>query len=1179
MIKVILRLTFILLGLIYTHGITAQEYLDFLQDDTKTFEEKVKLAEAHFDIKGRGKHSGYKLFKRWEYHARRSLDSNGFVFTNDQLAERFNKFASNSSPIKSNSEAWTEMGPLSATNTSTWSSHIGRITNIAIDPNDIDHILVSSPGGGIWKTLDEGDTWIPLFDDKSSLTVYSVNISHADSDVYLAGTSGLGIQRSIDGGITWSNTSGEGGTIFSILQDPSNSQIYYAGSSNGRVYKSTNGGQNWTSTVVHFDDIYDLEFKPGSTSIIYAAGRQGGVYKSIDSGATWNSLSGPWNSNRSCMMAVTADDPNYLYVLQESGGGFGGLYLSTNEGTSFTTQSDNSSGTNNIMGYNLSQNGGQAPRDMDVIVNPADKTEVHVAGIMTFKSTNSGVDWAQTTHWVLSNPLPFVHADIDQMIYFGSKIYVASDGGIFISSDGGDSFIDKTTGLGLRQFYRISASLTDEDRVAGGSQDNGTGVVVDGTWYDFVGADGMEPIIMPGDSNTIIASIQFGGLYKSINGGQSNTGISQTEGGDNGEWVTPLESDPIYANTIYQGKTHLYKSTNEGGSWSQISNIDPPSSNKKIDEIRIAPNDNQTIYLSYSQYLYKTTNGGETWDNITPPNSNTINYIDVHKAQSNRILISKGGSNRLLESTDGGETWTNITHNLPNMSTKCAIYDNTTSDGIYVALSRGVYFKNDSSPTSYSLVGTGLPNASVEELQTVGDNLYAATYGRGLWKIPISGLVCELFANASFVDCFSQNTLDSLDDTYTFSVNPVGLGLSSSYSISGDISASNILYANPYILDNDGDGFGLFGPPVQLTVTDNANSNCSISFEYSTDKPTCFSNYTCETAQLLNGEGTFSCSGPSEGGGANNASATNAIWYKIVPEHDGLLSINSCLQGTDTRVYVYKGNCSNLSVVASNDDSCPMTIGGNAWASEITNIPVQFGTVYYIEWDDRWSGSAFDFTLELEEECLDYYYADVTGMGFSELKSDQLIVLDGEVNSTITTKSNSTTMRNTLNVLSGGTIMIEDAACDYSDMLDWKVSGGTNTALIDNSTTTINLEVGSEASSNFTEIAIKLDIDHEDISQLIIDIKNPTGHSIRLWNSYCSAENSIDFIVSETGDSAQLCGEQWDSGGRHFSTGQIPETPLSAFYDSNSVGTWEVSIEDTKGGSTGTVNEISLYFR
>ena len=149
------------------------------------------------------------------------------------------------------------------------------------------------------------------------------------------------------------------------------------------------------------------------------------------------------------------------------------------------------------------------------------------------------------------------------MIYHGSKVYVASDGGIFISTDGGISFDDKTTGLGIRQFYRISASTTTVGKVAGGSQDNGTGIMrEDSIWYDFMGADGMEPLIMTHDDDIVIGSIQFGQLNKSNNAGGSLTGISQTQGGNNGEWITPLERDPNQGNTIYQGKNQLYKSTN-----------------------------------------------------------------------------------------------------------------------------------------------------------------------------------------------------------------------------------------------------------------------------------------------------------------------------------------------------------------------------------------------------------------------------------------------------------------------------------------------------------------------------------------------------------------------------------------------------------------------------------------
>ena len=133
------------------------------------------------------------------------------------------------------------------------------------------------------------------------------------------------------------------------------------------------------------------------------------------------------------------------------------------------------------------------------------------------------------------------------MFYQNDKIYFGTDGGIFISSDQGGTFDDKTTGLGIRQFYRIGVSQTAIDRVSGGSQDNGTGTVDGGAWTDWVGADGMETFIDKSDEDIIYASIQFGSLYKTINGGNSLASITNTPG--SGEWVTPLEEDPFVANT------------------------------------------------------------------------------------------------------------------------------------------------------------------------------------------------------------------------------------------------------------------------------------------------------------------------------------------------------------------------------------------------------------------------------------------------------------------------------------------------------------------------------------------------------------------------------------------------------------------------------------------------------
>ncbi len=542
---------------------------------------------------------------------------------------------------------------------------------------------------------------------------------------------------STDGGATWAFAGGIGAFsyIYRILIDPSNPSVVFAASYWGDIYRSTDGGLNWT--VAHNPAgtlrLYDLEFKPGDSNIVYATG-QGIMLKSTDNGLTWNTVTtGTWGGGY-LMMGVTPNDPNYLYVLEENQGGFGALHLSTNNAASFTVRSSDNANNNNIMGYDLLSKGGQAPRDMDVVVSPTNKNEVHVAGIMTFKSTDTGLNWTQTTHWVISNPLPFIHADVDILIYQGNTLYCGTDGGIFMSKDQGSSFIDRTQGLGIRQLYRIGASQSDPGRVSGGSQDNGTGVLKGGVWYDFMGADGMETFIDFSDADKIYGSVQFGLLYKSTDGGVTAGPTTQTEGGANGDWITPVEQDPSVSGTIYQAKTQLHKSTDEGNTWTAIS---PALGGGNLaQELALAPSDNQTIYLAYSTSMHVTTNGGATWTAINPSASySNINYISVHPTNPQRLIVAlSGASERYVESTNGGATWTDITYNLPALGANCAIYDGSTDDGIYVGMAPGIYYKDNTSPTSWTLRTNGLPNVDVRELEIACEKLYAGTYGRGLWE-------------------------------------------------------------------------------------------------------------------------------------------------------------------------------------------------------------------------------------------------------------------------------------------------------------------------------------------------------------------------------------------------------------------------------------------------------------
>jgi photosystem II stability/assembly factor-like uncharacterized protein len=448
------------------------------------------------------------------------------------------------------------------------------------------------------------------------------------------------------------------------------------------------------------------------------------------------------------MIGVSADNPDVVYVLEANFGIFGGFYKSTDSGTNFI--SIDHSGKN-YFGYssNADDDRGQAPRDMDIIVNPSDSEDVHIAGILSWRSTNGGIDFDITSQWVPQNAvnenIGYCHADIDIMIYHNDKIFVGSDGGIFIANDplnvSSTYYTDLTTGLGIRQFYKIGISQTDPVIVSGGSQDNGTSVYrADGIWYDWLGADGMETFIDHSNPNILYGTSQFGSLYKSINQGASRFGL-QTPDDKSGNWVTPFEQDPNDSNTIYSGYDQIYKSTNGGQSlisgeqsWVPISQNFEGNAN----HLKIAPSNTNVMYAAYGENLYKTSNGGSNgdWTQLTGF-FGYINSIAIHPTNPNKIAIVTSSSDKVYISSDGGQNWSVVTYDLPSFSALALVWDITYGeDVLYLGMNYGIYYLR-ANETTWTPYDTALPNVQIRELEinTADNKLYAATYGRGLWRV------------------------------------------------------------------------------------------------------------------------------------------------------------------------------------------------------------------------------------------------------------------------------------------------------------------------------------------------------------------------------------------------------------------------------------------------------------
>ena len=448
------------------------------------------------------------------------------------------------------------------------------------------------------------------------------------------------------------------------------------------------------------------------------------------------------------MIGVSADDPEVVYLLEANGGLFGGFYKSTDSGANFM-KLDHSG--KNYFGYSsdADDDRGQAPRDMDIIVNPSDAEDVHIAGILSWRSTNGGTDFNITSQWVPQNAanqdIGYCHADIDIMIYHNNKIYVGSDGGIFVANDplnvSSNYYTDLTDGLGIRQFYKIGISQTDPVIVSGGSQDNGTSVYrADGIWYDWLGADGMETFIDHSNPNTMYGTSQNGSLYKSFDQGATRSGLPSPDD-KSGSWVTPFEQDPNDFNTIYSGYDEIYKSTNGGQdlingdqSWVSISQNFGSNAN----HLKIAPSDSNTLYAAYGENLYITTNGGSNgdWTQLAGF-SGYINSIAIHPTNPNKIAIATTSSDKVYVSSDGGQNWSLATHDLPSFSALALVWDTTYDEDIlYLGMNYGIYYLRDNE-TTWTSYNTGLPNVQIRELEinTADNKLYAATYGRGLWRV------------------------------------------------------------------------------------------------------------------------------------------------------------------------------------------------------------------------------------------------------------------------------------------------------------------------------------------------------------------------------------------------------------------------------------------------------------
>lgn len=700
------------------------------------------------------KAGGWKQFKRWEWFWESRVDPNTGEFPSTTAWQEYQEYLQENPGARSPSGNWTSLGP---NTTSGGYAGLGRLNCVAFRPTDNNTLYVGAASGGVWKTTDGGANWMPLGDGNAALGVSDIVVIKTSFDdiVYIAtgdrdhsDTYSVGVLKSVDGGLTWNTTGlnwtqGQYRLINRLLMDPSNNNILYAATSNG-LYKTTDAGANWNQMTG--TSFIDIEFQPSNSSTIYGSTTSGTIYRSLNSGSSWSQVYSISGGNRT-QLAVSSNNSLYVYAVSaNSSNGLKGIYRSTDGGTSFSLTYSGSPPNANLLNWdcNSTSSGGQGWYDLCIASDPTNANVVFVGGVNTWKSSDGGFTWNISTHWsgTCWGNASTVHADKHFYAYQPgtSTLYECNDGGIYKTSNGGNSWTHLGSGLVTSQIYRLGVAQTSSSEVIIGLQDNGSKLYSSGNWYDVMGGDGMDCLI---DYTNI--QIQYGEYY---NGYIERTtdhwsNSSYISGGISGDaaWVTPYVLDPSNHNTIYVGFQDVWKRTFPGSTWTKLSDWDGST----LRSLAVAPSNNAYIYAATYGTIYRTTNSGANWSSINSnlPSSNSITFISVKNDDPNTAWVSFSGfnnSNRVYQTTNGGSSWTNISSGLPQLPVNCIIqnYQNTSEVELYAGTDVGIYVKVGNA--NWVPFFDGLPNVVVTELEIYYDTnpanslIRAATFGRGVWE-------------------------------------------------------------------------------------------------------------------------------------------------------------------------------------------------------------------------------------------------------------------------------------------------------------------------------------------------------------------------------------------------------------------------------------------------------------
>ena len=668
---------------------------------------------------------------------------------------------------------------------------------------------MGSTGGGVWKTTDDGITWKKISDGFFKTgSVGAIAVSESDTNIIVVGmgehaargvmtSMGDGVYKSMDAGKTWTHLGLEKTRhISDVIIHPTNPDIIYITAQGAQyaptkergIYKTIDGGKTWKN-ILYKNEITgasSLSMDMNNPRILYASmwqhrrfpwliesgGKSSGLYKSTDGGDTWNKMTtGLPKAFGKSGVSVSRANSEIIYAVIEAEGKKGGVYKSINAGKTWKQVNSNRINIARSWYY------------MEIFADPQNENIVYVLNAPVMKSIDGGKSFKNIAvphgdnHHLWINP------------HDNKNLINSNDGGANISFNGGKSWSTQQN-QPTSQFYRVITDNLVPYNVYGGQQDNSAIAIASRTndggidwkdWYSVAGGESAFIAFDPNNPETVYGGTYQGNISKWTKTSREQKSIKEypelglsiapKDSKYRYNWNAPIITSPHNRKTIYHAGNVVFKSTDEGISWTKISpdltknekDKHGPGGAPYTNEAAGGENYNTITSLVESKHkegilyagtddglLHITKNGGQTWKNITPKGikDGIINSIDIseHDPATAYVVIMRYKSldlnSYIYKTTDYGNTWTKIVNGLndPNGFARVVRADKQQQGLLYAGTETGLYISNDDG-TNWQRLKLNLPVVAINDMIIQDNDLVIATSGRGFWILDDLGVL------------------------------------------------------------------------------------------------------------------------------------------------------------------------------------------------------------------------------------------------------------------------------------------------------------------------------------------------------------------------------------------------------------------------------------------------------